>query len=101
MLYDRVNDLYKTKAYKYARNVAEGKIIAKAYVKKVCENWLEDLDKSINEEEYKYYFDIKLAIFIEKFVALFKFTSGAKVGQPIELAGFQAFFFCSIYCWKW
>ena len=101
MLYDRINDLYKTKAFIYARKVVNGDIVANVYVKKVCENWLRDLDKSINDENYKYYFDIKLAIFIEKFVALFKFTSGAKVGQSIELAGFQAFFFCSIYCWKW
>ena len=89
----------ETKAYWYAWNVVEGNIIACKDVFNSCQRFMNDLEKSENNE-YEFYFDLEVMARIENVASCFKFTSGAKAGQQIDLAPPQSFILGSIYCWR-
>lgn len=89
----------ETKAYWYAWNVVEGNIVASEDVVNCCHRFMKDLESSENEE-FPYYFDLDMMAKIENVAACFKFTSGAKAGERIDLAPPQSFILGSIYCWR-
>ena len=78
-----------TNAYKYAKQVADGEIIAGKYIIMQCEMFLEDLEKQHYDEDFQWKFDTKTYEFIIGFQNLFKFADGVLAGQPMKLAHFQ------------
>ena len=75
----------ETKAYWYAWNVVEKNIVACEDVYNACTRFMNDLEKS-EKEEYPFYFDLEMMAKIENVASCFKFTSGARAGDRIELA---------------
>lgn len=110
-MYDYTH-LYKNKGYKYSYEVVEDELFvvrdgekihysAPKYVKKQCKKFLDDLDKSQNEN-YPYFFDIKMLKKLEKLLKLISFGDGFCVGKSCfdALAEFQWFILINIFCWK-
>lgn len=89
----------ETKAYWYAWNVVEKNIVACEDVYNACTRFMNDLEKS-EKEEYPFYFDLEMMAKIENVASCFKFTSGARAGDRIELAPPQSFILGNIYCWR-
>ena len=89
----------ETKLYWYAWNVIEGNIIANQDVINCCNRFMEDLENS-KSDDYPYYFDIDMMARIENVASCFKFTSGARAGETIDLAPPQSFILGNIYCWR-
>lgn len=89
----------ETKAYKYAVDVISGNIVACKDVINCCERFMNDIEK-VNEDNYPYYFDLDEMGRIETVASFFKFTSGARAGEQIELAPPQSFILGNIYCWR-
>ena len=89
----------ETKAYWYAWNVAHGNIIAAEDVINSCKRFINDIERAENED-YPYYFDLDIMARIENVASCFKFTSGAKAEQKIELAPPQSFILGNIYGWR-
>ena len=89
----------ETKAYWYAWNVVEGNIIANQDVTNCCHRFMNDLELS-NGEDFPYYFDLEMMAKIENVASCFKFTSGARAGERIDLAPPQSFILGNIYCWR-
>lgn len=85
-------------AYKYAVDVCEGNIIAGKYIKKVCENFIND----VNNEDCKYVIDYNSVVVITGLTKLINMATGLCVGKPAyeTLAGFQWFFIINALCWK-
>lgn len=97
------NELREHKAYKYAKDITEGKILAGKYVIKECERFLEMIDNN-NSRLYKTYFvDIKTVRFINTVVSLTNFATGEFAGQPCYdyIAGFQWYILINLYCVKY
>lgn len=46
--------LYSNQAYQYAQDVINGDIVAGKYVKIVCQNFLDDIDK-VDDEDFPYF----------------------------------------------
>lgn len=88
----------KHPAYQYAYDVANEKIPANIYILKVCQDFIEELDKS----ESKYYFDFDLVEGITQILDCIIVPSGFKAGHSAKevLAGFQWFFIINALCWK-
>ena len=94
-------ELLKThKAYKYAQDVVNGTILAGKYIRKACENFINDIN---NNEECKYFLDTNELIKITNLTKLINMASGLKVGLSAfkALAGFQWFFLINALCWKY
>lgn len=104
--------LYKNKGYKYCYEVVYDELFvirngekihytAPKYVKLQCEKFMEDLEKSQNDD-YPYFFDIKMLKKIEKLLQIIQFGDGFNVGKSCYegLAEFQWFVIINIFCWK-
>ena len=89
----------ETKAYWYAWNVVQGNVVASKDVYNSCCRFMNDLEKS-KDEDYLYYFDLDIMARIENVASCFKFTSGAKAGEQIDLAPPQSFILGNIYAWR-
>jgi phage terminase large subunit-like protein len=90
------------KAVQYANDVISGEEITTKYVKKQCEWFLADLEKQ-DLAEYLFYFDHEAIEKIEGIFKLLNFATGIGViGTSVleGLVGFQAFFFCNIFGWR-
>jgi phage terminase large subunit-like protein len=90
------------KAVKYSQDVISGKEITTDEVKTQCRWFLEDLRKQYNDD-FKYYLDKKELKKINDILKLLNFATGINIiGMPIleGLWGFQAFFLCSIFGWR-
>lgn len=87
---------YVNLAWKYARDVVSGKIVASELVRMQCARSLKW------KKEKKYKFDRASAEKACKFICLFPHTKGKWAAQaiPFELEGWQAFFVCMIFGWK-
>lgn len=87
------------KAYEYAIEVTEGKVIANKYIKIVCQNFLDDL----NNSDCDYFIDEKELRKITNLTKLINMASGLKAGTPSHdaLAPFQWFFLVNALCWKY
>lgn len=85
------------KAYKYAKDVVDKKIIAGKYVRKACENFLRDIE----DKNCKYFIDEKQLELITGFTKLINMATGLKTGVSSyeALSGFQWFFIVNALCW--
>lgn len=86
---------YVNLAWKYARDVVSGRVIA-------CEPIIQQCARSLLwRKEKRYKFDKKKAEKACQFICLFPHTKGvwAKRSEPFVLEGWQAFFVCMIYGW--
>lgn len=85
------------KAYTYAKDVVDNKIIAGKYVKKACKNFLNDIDNP----NCKYFIDENKLELITNLTKLINMATGLKVGVSSyeALAGFQWFFLVNALCW--
>lgn len=86
-------------AVKYAQKIARGEIVAGKYIILECIRFLNDLN-SIEDEEFEWYFDIKVYKVIIGFSNFFKFADGINAGKPMKLAEFQEWILANIFCWK-
>jgi phage terminase large subunit-like protein len=90
------------KAMQYANDVLTGKEITTKYVKKQCERFLADLEKS-ESADYPYFFNHKAIEKVEGIFKLLNFATGIGIiGTNVleGLVGFQAFFLCNIFGWR-
>ena len=92
--------LKKTKAYNYAKAVAEGKIIAGKYIILACKDFLNDIEKWLTDKTYQWEFRIEILEVLIEFSGMFTFPDGVKQGEKIELAGYQEFILANLFCWK-
>lgn len=94
----QLENFKKHPAYQYAYDVANEKIPANIYILKVCQDFIEELDKS----DSKYYFDFDLVEGITQILDCIIVPSGFKAGHSAKevLAGFQWFFIINALCWK-
>jgi phage terminase large subunit-like protein len=85
------------KAYQYAQDVVEGRIISAKYIKKACQNFLKD----VHDPNCKYKIDEKQLELITGLTKLINMATGLKVGISSydALAGFQWFFLVNALCW--
>lgn len=96
-------DIKAHKAYQYAKDVAQGKIIAGKYIIKECKKFLNDIDRWLNDDpDFKYFLDMNEVEKITKLTKLINMASGPKAGQTTHdaLAGFQWYFLINALCWK-
>lgn len=85
---------------KYAQDVVSGRVVACKWVKLACERHLNDLESSKNPD-FAYYFDLKAAERVIKFIELMPHTKGkwAREGKTLVLEPWQKFFVGSIFGW--
>lgn len=88
--------------YTYAVEVTEDKFPSNKDIQIMAENFLMDLTAS-EDEDYKFFFDVKLAQKITMLTKLINMASGIKQGTPVHdsLAPFQWFFIMNVLCWKY
>lgn len=91
-------DIKKHRAYQYAIDVTEGKIITGKYIKKECEKFLRDL----NDPDCKFFIDEEEVEKITNLTKLINMASGPASGKSAHdaLAGFQWYFIINALCWK-
>jgi len=88
----------------YCNHIVDGKIVAcKKHINAV-KRFLNDLEKS-QQEDYPYEFDIEELYKFYEWAKLFKYSNGNKNGEPlkgksIELEDFQLFIVGNIFGWK-
>lgn len=94
-----VEKVRQHKSYIYAKDVADGKIIAGKYVVIACKNFVRDVD---DNENSKFFLDTNEMTKITNLTKLINMATGLKVGVSSydALAGFQWFFLISSLCWK-
>ena len=85
-------------AYQYAEQVTQNQIIAGKYVKKACQQFLDEL----YNPDSKYFIDEDEMVKITDLTKLINMATGLKAGQPCydSLAPFQWFFLVNALCWK-
>lgn len=88
--------------YTYAVEVTEDKFPSNKDIQIMAQNFLRDLTAS-EDEDYKFFFDVKLAQKITMLTKLINMASGIKQGTPVHdsLAPFQWFFIMNVLCWKY
>lgn len=97
-----LEDFKSHKAYQYALSVRNNEFPVGKYVKKVTEQFLDDLDRSENDGNFEYVFDYRLADRIDGMTKLIIAPSGVTAGMSVNemLAGFQWFFIMVSMGWK-
>lgn len=87
-------------ANKYARDVVAGKIPACKWVRRTCQNHLDDLAKS-KKRGFRWTFDRDAAERVCDFIQLLPHAKGkwAAKRELIELQPWQLFIFCAIFGW--
>jgi phage terminase large subunit-like protein len=88
-----------TIAYRYAKKVVSGKIVAGKYIIMECQRFLDDI-KDTKDPNSEWVFDLNIYNFIIEFQSLFKFADGIKAGMPLELAEFQIWIISCLFCFK-
>ncbi|PET04399.1 terminase [Bacillus cereus] len=85
------------KSYQYARDVVDGKIVSAKYIKKACQNFIDD----VHDPSCKYFIDEKKLELITNLTKLINMADGLRVGQSAyeSLVGFQWFFLVNALCW--
>lgn len=95
--------ILKGMAITYCEDVVAGREIAPPEVVIQCQWTLEELDYWQHEKDYPYFFDDEMIETVEGLLSLLNFATGIGViGTPVidGLHGFQAYFFCAIFGWK-
>ncbi|WP_096635860.1 terminase large subunit [Clostridium cochlearium] len=91
------------KALKYAIDVVTGKEITTKEVKKQCKKFKNDYENRQYKNEFEYYFDEDKLKIINDLLKLMNFATGFVAGKQVleGLEGFQAFFICNIFGWRY
>lgn len=87
------------RAVTYAQQVCRGEIVAGKYIKLECARFIKDLN-SIENEDFKWYFDTNVYEVIIGFQEFFRFADGILAGQPMKMAAFQEWILGNLFCWK-
>ena len=92
----------KELAFKYAKDVAEGREITTWELEYLCKKCLNDYEKRQYDEEFPYYFDENALTVYEGLMSLMVYPSGFAEGEPIldHIAPFQAFFITMAFSWR-
>lgn len=90
----------KAELLQYCNDILTGKIIACKKHKWACKRFLDDLEKS-NNEDYSFYFDIDELYRFYMWCKMFKHRVGILAKRPIELVAIQLFICGNIFCWKY
>ena len=100
--YRNLEEFKQHKSYQYALSVRNGEIPVGKYVKKVTEQFLDDMERSETDDTFEFVFDYRLAGKIDTMTGLMKAPSGIVAGTPINemLAPFQWFFIMVSMGWK-
>lgn len=81
----------------YAEDVLSGDIVACKRVIQACQRHLDDLKRS--KDDFPYFFNVKKANEIHEFAETLFIAEGHGEKEKLELAGFQAFIFGSLWGW--
>lgn len=97
-----LEDFKSNPAYLYALSVVNDEIPTNKYIHIVAQQFIDDLEKSENDENYEYIYDYKAASKIYKMTKLMKAPGGVAAGKSVNemLAGFQWFFIMVSMGWK-
>lgn len=82
-------------ALEYANKVLNGEIFSGKKIKQACERFINDLERS-RQEDFPYYFDVKQANRAIEFIELLPSTDGSK----IEMLMFQKWILSELYGWR-
>ena len=93
------NRVYETRAYKYCKRVATGKVPSNKWMILFANKFIKDIERS-KDESFPYFFDVEKAYLIEEFIYQLKYTEGLKVGENIVLADFQSNIVQNAFCWR-
>lgn len=93
------NCVEETKVYWYAWNIVEGNITVSEDVFNAANRFMNDLEKA-KSDDWPFYFDLEIMARIENVASFFKFTSGGRIGERIDLAPPQSFELGNIYAWR-
>lgn len=92
------NIIRSSKAYQFAVDVTEGRIVSGKRRTQACQRFLRELDRSLSDPEYPWEFDVNLGYrpvdFIEQFLVP---TKGAY--SKMELLPWQHFIEANLYGW--
>lgn len=96
-----IEEFKKHPAYQYVINVTEGKFPANKDIIIACQNFIDDIEQSENDD-FKFWMDYQFVKVITAMTKLINMASGIKAGTPVHdsLAPFQWFFIISALCWK-
>lgn len=85
--------------YDYALDVVEKRIVACKKHIWACQRFINDIEKS-NNDNYKYYFDAEELLDFYEWARLFKHRTGIVKGKRIELVPWQLFVAGNLFGWK-
>lgn len=87
------------KAYKYAKNVIDGKIVAGKYIKKECQRFLDMVDNPESKYYKKYFIKEKVVKKITNILKITNFATGEFAGTSCyeQVAGFQWYILINVY----
>lgn len=89
-----VDKKYRDVAYKYAKEVLDGKRRVSAKVYKACKRHMRDLE-NIPNSDYDYFPDMA-----QNPIDFIEILPDVKTGKPYPLAEFQKFIIASLYGWR-
>ena len=91
------------KALKYCEDVISEKELTTDEVKQQCEIFIEDYEVNQYKDDFDFFFSEKKLKKINNLLKLFNYATGFIVGQNVlkGLVGFQAFFICAIFGWRY
>ncbi len=89
-----VDKKYQDVAYKYAKEVLDGKRRVSAKVYKACKRHMRDLE-NISNSDYDYFPDMA-----QNPIDFIEILPDVKTGKPYPLAEFQKFIIASLYGWR-
>ena len=87
---------YIDRALDYCESILSGEIPGNASIKKVCENFIRDLNSS-TQAKWAYYFSEERANRVCQFVELMPHVEGVWDTKRIHLEGWQCLFLCNIF----
>lgn len=97
-----LEDFKQHPAYRYAESVVNDEVPTNKYIHIVAKQFIDDLERSENDDDFEYIFDYRLAGKISAMTGLMNAPGGVIAGKQIKdvLAGFQWFFIMASMGWK-
>lgn len=88
------------KAYRYAKDVANGNILAGKYIIKSCKHFLEMVNNQDSKYYKKYFVDYEMIKKIDSIIKLTNFSTGEFAGKGCYeyISGFQWFILINLFC---
>lgn len=94
-------EIYDHPAYRYAKDIQDGKIVVNEDIRLVTKRFIEEVDQSLKGEG-DWYFDITALEKVTNILKLIVMATGTKRGVSVNdsLVGFQWYFIVNIFCWR-